>query len=162
LTRAYGRAPRGERVVGYVSQRHWRATTMMTALTLTGQLAPLVYEGGTDLSVMLTYVESQLGPQLRPGDIVALDRLAAHKSPQLIAAVEARGAQVWLLPPYSPDLNPVELLWAKVKTYLRKLLRQPESAARPLWELIGDALRTVTAQDARGWFAHCGYRTTQT
>jgi transposase len=162
LTRAYGRAPRGQRVVEYRSQRHWRALTMLSVLRCDGTTATLTYEGGTDVPVMLAYVERQLAPLLRPGDIVALDRLAAHKSSRVVAAIEATGAQVWLLPPYSPDFNPIELMWAKVKAYLRKALRQAGEAARPLWELIGEALRTITAEDAAGWFGHCGYRITQT
>ena len=162
LTRAYGRAPRGERVVGYVPRRHWQATTRLTALAHDGTTVPLVYAGGTDVPLMRAYVEQQLAAVLRPGDIVALDRLAAHKSPRVVAAIEAAGAEVWLLPPYSPDFNPVELLWAKVKAYLRQAFRDVAQVARPLWQLIGEALRTITPEDAAGWFAHCGYRITQT
>jgi transposase len=162
LTRAYGRAGRGQRVVDYVSQRHWQATTMRSVLGYEGTTATMTYEGGTDLEVMLTYVEHQLTPLLKPGDIVALDRLAAHPSPKVVSAIEATGAAVWLLPPYSPDFNPIELMWAKIKAYLRKVLRTAEGASRPLWQWIGDALRTITKEDAVGWFGHCGYRITQT
>lgn len=159
LTRMYGRAPRGERVVGYVPHRHWQATTMLGVLRHDGTRACATYEGGTDLAVMQTYIECQLRLLIHPGDIVVLDRLAAHKSPKVVAAIEALGAEVWLLPPYSPDLNPIEKLWSKVKAFLRKMLRQTEAT---LGDLITKAFETITPSDAENWFAHCGYRNTQT
>lgn len=159
LTRLYGRAARGERVVGYVPQRHWQATTMLGVLRHDGTTAVMTYEGGTDLAVMQTFIGWQLGPLVRPGDIVVMDRLAAHRSPTTVAAIEALGAEVWLLPPYSPDFNPIEKLWSKVKAFLRKTLGE---AKETLDELIGQAFATITASDADHWFAHCGYRNTQT
>jgi transposase InsO family protein len=159
LTRLYGRAPRGERVVGYVPHRCWQATTMMGLLRHDGTTAVMTYEGGTDLAVMQAFIGWQLRPVVRPGDIVVMDRLAAHRSPTTVAAIEALGAEVWLLPPYSPDFNPIEKLWSKVKAFLRKTLGE---AKETLDELIGQAFATITASDADHWFAHCGYRNTQT
>lgn len=159
LTRLYGRAPRGERVVGSVPHRCWQATTMMGLLRHDGTTSVMTYEGGTDLAVMQAFIGWQLQPVVRPGDIVVMDRLAAHQSPTTVAAMEALGAEVWLLPPYSPDFNPIEKLWSKVKAFLRKMLQTAEAT---LDELIGQAFATITASDADNWFAHCGYRNTQT
>ena len=99
-----------------------------------------------------------MGPALGPGDIVVLDRLSSHLDPQVIAALEAPGAEVWHLPPYSHDLNPIEQMWSKVKAYLRKVKPRDMEA---LLAAIAEALRSVTTQDAANWFAHCGYPTTR-
>ena len=158
MTRAYGRASRGERVVDHVPAGTYHATTMMGALRLDGTVAAMVYEGGTDVPVMQTFAETELRRILRPGDIVVMDNLSAHKDPEVIAAVEQAGASVWHLPPYSPDFNPIEQMWSKVKEILRSLEAR---TAEALLDAIGVALRAVTATDAHGWFAHCGYRNTE-
>jgi transposase len=118
----------------------------------------MVYEGGTDVPVMQAFAETELRRVLRPGDIVVLDNLNAHKDPEVIAAIERAGATVWHLPPYSPDFNPIEQMWSKVKSILRSLKAR---TAEALLDAIGVALRAVTAADAQGWFAHCGYRNTE-
>ena len=158
MTRAYGRAPRGERVVDHVPAGKYHSTTMMGAVRLDGTVAALVYEGGTDVPVMQTFAETELLRVLRPGDIVVMDNLNAHKDPGVIATIELAGASVWHLPPYSPDFNPIEQMWSKVKSILRSLKAR---TAEALLEAIGVALRAVTAADAHGWFAHCGYRNTE-
>lgn len=154
LTRLYGRAAPGERVVeatpGY-SGPHY---TTIAALSLQGVCAPFVFKGSTDGPAFETYVEFLLAPKLRRGDIVVMDNLSSHKHDVIRTLIEARGATVEYLPPYSPDLNPIEKCWSKVKTWLRK------AKARTFDELIAalaDALHAVSKQDAAAWFAHCGY-----
>ncbi len=158
MTRAYGRAPRGERVVDHVPAGKCHSTTMMGAVRLDGTAAAMVYEGGTDVPVMPTFAEAELRRILRPGDIVVMDNLNAHRDPEVIAAIELAGASAWPLPPYSPDFNPIEQMWSKVKSILRSL--KARTAEAPL-DAIGVALRAVTAADAQGWFALCGYRNTE-
>ena len=127
---------------------------MISALRIDGNTADMIIESATDTNVFLAYVQNILVPWLKPHDIVVMDNLAPHKRPAIIAAIVATGAQVWFLPPYSPDLNPIEKMWSKVKAYLRKVKARTREQ---LWDAIGDALKTVTASDARGWFSSCGY-----
>jgi transposase len=154
LTRLYGRAAPGVRVVegtpGY-SGPHY---TAVAALNLHGVQAPWVLEGGMNGPAFEAYVQHVLGPQLRRGDFVILDNLAPHKHAVIRQLLEARGAQLEFLPPYSPDLNPIEQCWSKVKQALRaaKARTFPE-----LVEALARALRAVSRQDAAAWFAHCGY-----
>lgn len=157
MARLYGRAPRGQRVVDYVPDGRWESTTMLAALSCAGSCAALTYEGGTDTMTMLTFAEEVLAPTLGPGTIVVMDNLSSHKDPRVIAALEATGAEVWFLPRYSPDLNPIEHMWSKVKACLRKAAARTTEA---LIAAIGQALRAVTGQDAVNWFAHCGYPNT--
>jgi transposase len=154
LTRLYGRAAPGQRVVeatpGY-SGPHY---TTIAALSLRGVCAPFVFKGNTDGPAFETYVEFLLAPKLRRGDIVVMDNLSSHKHDVIRTLIEARGATVEYLPPYSPDLNPIEKCWSKVKAWLRN------AKARTFDELIdalADALRAVSKSDAAAWFAHCGY-----
>lgn len=158
LTRLYGRALRGQRVREYVPDGRWQSLTLMGTLGFQGDTTAFAYDGGTDVLALLTYVEAILGPALGPGDIVVLDRLSSHLDPQVITAIEATGAEVWHLPPYSHDLNPIEQMWSKVKAYLRKVKPRDTEA---LLAAIAEALKSVTAQDAADWFVHCGYPTTQ-
>jgi transposase len=155
MTRTHGRAPRGERVVDHVPAGKYHATTMLGAVRLDGTVAAMVYEGGTDVPVMQTFAATELRRILRRGDIVVMDNLSAHKDPEVIAAIQRSGASVWHLPPYSPDFNPIEPMWSKVKEILRSIKAR---TAEALLEAIGVALRAVTPTDAQGWFAHCGYR----
>lgn len=157
LTRLYGRAPRGERLYDAVPQAHWRMTTLVAAARRTGVAAPLVFEGATDEAAFRTYVAEVLVPTLRPGDIVVLDNLAAHRVPWVARRLRRAGVGVWYLPPYSPEYNPIERLWAKVKAYLRKVKAR---ATDLLWQAIGDALATVTPEDCSNCFTHCGYPAT--
>jgi len=108
---------------------------------------------------MQTFVEHELVPTLTPNDILVMDNLSSHHDPQVVAAVEATGARVWFLPRYSPDYNPIEEMWSKVKSRLKKIAARTEEA---LIHAIGEALQSVTPQDAMGWFTHCGYPSTQT
>ena len=154
LTRLYGRAAPGERVVeatpGY-SGPHY---TVIAALSLQGVSAPFVFEGNTNAPAFETYVAALLVPQLRPKDIVILDNLSAHKTDVIRTLIEACGATVEFLPPYSPDLNPIEKCWSKVKAWLRKAKARTFDA---LVDALADALRAVSKKDAAAWFAHCGY-----
>jgi transposase len=158
MTRRYGRAVRGERVVDYVPAGKYHSTTMLGALRRDATIAAMVYEGGTDVSVMRTFAEGELRRILRPGDIVVMDNLKAHKDVSVAAAIESAGAIACYLPPYSPDLNPIESMWSKVKEILRSLKAR---TAEALVDAIGVALRSVTTTDAEGWFAHCGYGNTE-
>jgi transposase len=158
MTRRYGRAPRGERVVDHVPAGKYHSTTVMGALRQDGTIAAMVYEGGTDVSVMRAFAEGDLQRILRPRDIVVMDNLSAHKDAGVIEAIESAGAIVCFLPPYSPDLNPIEAMWSKVKEILRSLKAR---TAEALLDAIGVALRAVTTTDAEGWFAHCGYGNTE-
>lgn len=127
---------------------------MVAAVGLDGLHAPFVIEGPVDAEVFSAYVQQLLVPTLRPGDIVVMDNLSPHKAAGIREAIEATGAQLWYLPPYSPDLNPIEQLWSKIKEHLRKI------AARTLDSLadaIGRALQTITLDDVLAWFRHCGY-----
>jgi transposase len=154
MTRRFGRAPRGERVIGTVPQNYGTNLTMMAALSLHGIDAVMTIEGATDAEVFHAYAEQVLGPTLRPGDIVVLDNLSAHKIATIRTVIEGRGARLFYLPPYSPDLAPIERAWSKIKTYLRAA----KARSREALELaIQHALTTITAADAHGWFTHCGY-----
>ncbi len=154
MTRLYGRCFGGQRVVDATPHGHWCTTTMISALRFDGQTTDMVVEGATDGDVFRTYVERVLVPTLHGGDIVVMDNLAPHKMAAVVAAIETTGAQVWFLPPYSPDLNPIEQMWSKVKAYLRKVKARTKEL---LWQAIGEALRSITPADALGWFRACGY-----
>lgn len=154
MTRLRGRAPKGQRLHAHAPQGHWRTTTMIGALRVDGSTACLTIEGATDTDVFRTYVEEILLPSLRPGDTVIMDNLSPHKSEPTLERMAQAGVQVLFLPAYSPDLNPIEKMWSKLKAYLR----QTEARTREeLEQAIAAALKTVTAQDARNWFASCGY-----
>ena len=158
MTRRYGRAPRGQRVVDHVPAGKDPATTMLGALRRDGTVAAMVDEGGTDVAVMRAFAEGELRRILRPRDIVVMDNLAAHKDSAVIAAIESAGAIVCYLPPYSPDLNPIAAMGSKVKEILRSIKARTADA---LIDAIGTALRAVTTTDAEGWFAHSGYGNTE-
>lgn len=154
LTRLRGRAPRGQRLLCHAPHGHWRTTTIIGAVRLDGTTACMTIEGATDTAVFYAYVREILAPSLRPGDIVVMDNLTPHKHEATLALITAAGATVRFLPAYSPDLNPIEMMWSKVKA----LLRQAEARTHPdLLAAIGAALRAVTAENAQGWFAACGY-----
>jgi transposase len=159
MARTHGRAPRGRRVVAAVPHGHWKVVTLTAALRLDGVGGCLAFVGATDAMAFETYAERVLAPTLRPGDIVVMDNLSSHKRPPPIAAIEAAGAEVRFLPPYSPDLNPIEKMFSKLKAHLRSAKARTIEA---LHEAIGDGLRKVTAGDAAGWLASCGYRHGQT
>jgi transposase len=155
MTRLYGRAPAGERVVGRVPHGHWKTTTMISAVRLDGPCACATLDGPVDADTFLAYVTLVLVPALRPGDVVVLDNLAAHKAAGVADAVNAAGATVLYLPPYSPDLNPIERVFSKVKAFLRFAAARTKET---LWDAIAFALDTVTPDDCRNVFLSCGYR----
>jgi transposase len=155
MTRRYGRAPKGQRVPGAVPFGHWEVTTLMGALALDGVRASFSVDAATDADIFRVFVEHVLKPALRPGDVVIWDNLSAHKSPELSAILTAAGAQLLRLPPYSPDFNPIEQCWSKVKEFLRSAQARTTAA---LEIAIAQAFAAVTAGDAQGWFQHCGYR----
>ncbi len=154
LTRLYGRAPRGERALGSAPQNYGPNVTMLGALSCTGIEAVMTVEGATDADVFRAYVQEVLGPTLREGDTVVADNLSAHKAAGVQEAIAVTGARLLYLPPYSPDLNPIEQCWSKVKTSLRAAKARTREA---LDAAVTYALATVTEADARAWFAHCGY-----
>jgi len=154
MTRLRGRAPRGQRVHAKRPQGHWNTTTIIGSMRLDGSTACATIEGATDAEVFELYVRSVLAPTLRPGDILVLDNLSPHKSQPALSLIAQAGAEVRFLPAYSPDLNPIENMWSKVKASLRAAEARTQAA---LVEAIGSALRSVTRQDAMNWFAHCGY-----
>jgi transposase len=154
MTRFYGRAPRGVRVVGTVPQNYGANVTMLAALGRHGVEAVMTIDGATDAEVFRVYVEQVLGPTLRPGDIVIMDNLRAHKVAGIREAIEQAGAQLLYLPPYSPDRSPIERCWSKLKTALRKAKARTRGA---LDHAIAQALASITISDARSWFHHCGY-----
>ena len=154
MTRLYARAFGGQRAVDKVPHGHWSTTTMISALRLDGSTADMVLEGATDGDAFLVYVRQVLAPTLKNGDIVVMDNLRAHKVTSVIETIQATGAKLWFLPPYSPDFNPIEKMWSKIKAYLRKVKARTKEE---LWQAIGTALKTITASDALGWFESCGY-----
>ncbi len=154
MTRLRGRAPKGERVIDEAPHGHWSTTTMISSIRSDGSTACMTTEGSTTAEVFRTYVEHFLLPTLKRGDIVILDNLSSHKDKRVIQLIEGSGAHVWFLPPYSPDFNPIEKMWSKVKAILRRTKARTRDA---LFEAIGLALRSVTADDAKGWFTSCHY-----
>lgn len=154
LTRLCGRAPKGQRVHAKTPQGHWNTTTMLGALRLDGSTACMTIEGAADTEVFQAYVRHVLCPTLRPGDVVIMDNLSPHKSEPTLSLITDAGAHILFLPAYSPDLNPIEKMWSKVKNFLRSAEARTETA---LIEAIAAALMTITPQDAINWFACCGY-----
>jgi transposase len=152
MTPAYGRAPRGERVVGK-APASWESVTVIAAVGLDGVRAPLAVPGSSDAATFLTYVEEVLAPALRPGDVVVFDNLASHFAPGVAEVIGRAGATVLPLPPYSPDYTPIEEMFSKVKEFLRRVAARARGA---LYDAIGEALRQVTPQDILGWFRHAG------
>lgn len=157
MVRRYGRSPRGRRALGRQPFGHWKTTTFTAALRCDGLTAPFVLDGPMNREAFLVYVDKVLAPTLRPGDIVVMDNLPAHKGDQVRALIEARDARLMFLPPYSPDLNPIELAFAKFKTLLRSAA---ETTVSGLWSRIGDVLKAFTAQECANYFRHDGYAST--
>ena len=154
MTRLRGRAERGLRVHSSAPLGHWKTTTMISAVRRDGSTACMAVDAATDTEVFRTYVEQVLCPWLQPGDLVVMDNLSPHKSEPTLLLIKAAGADVLFLPAYSPDLNPIEKMWSKVKQALRSSeARDQESLIRA----IGLALASVTPHDAMNWFASCGY-----
>jgi transposase len=157
LLRRYGRSPRGTRLHDHTPCSHWQTHTVIAGLRVDGLTAPAVFDGPIDTATFRAYVEQVLVPALRPGDVIVLDNLAVHKQPEIRAAIEAAGAHVRFLPPYSPDFNPIEQAFAKLKAFLR--------AARPrtfdhVCELIATAIGLFTPTECANYVRHSGYLVT--
>ncbi|MEM9766091.1 MAG: IS630 family transposase [Pseudomonadota bacterium] len=154
MTRLRGRAPRGERLRAPIPHGHWRTTTFVAGLRLTGIDAPMVIDGAINGVSFLAYVRKVLVPALRPGDVVIMDNLGSHKGPAVREAIEAAGAGLLFLPPYSADFNPIENAFAKLKALLRKAAARTRDA---LWDAVGRALDAFTADECRNYFTAAGY-----
>jgi transposase len=154
MTRRSGRAPRGQRLVAAVPHGHWKTSTFVAGLRTGGLTAPLVVDGAINGDIFRAYVEQVLAPTLKPGDIVILDNLSSHKVAGVREAIEAKGASIIYLPPYSPDLNPIEQAFAKLKALLRKAAAR--TIAR-LWNAIGDMLGKFTPQQCTNYLINAGY-----
>jgi len=154
MTRHYGRAARGERVRDRIPNGRWQTTTLIAAIGRNGPQAPWIIEGAMDGVAFAVWCKQVLAPTLEPGDIVIMDNLSVHKNAQARAAIQAAGAEVWDLPPYSPDLNPIEKMWSKVKAILRKEKARDYQA---LCSAVATAFEKITRDDTTNWFASCGY-----
>ena len=154
MARTHGRAPRGERLRAAVPHGHWLTTTFVAGLRNTGMVAPMVLDGPINGSLFQDYVEQVLVPELRPGDIVVMDNLGSHKGAGVRAAIEAAGASLPYLPPYSPDFNPIEQAFAKLKAMLRKAA---ERTLDDLWRSIGRIIDTFTPTECANYFTAAGY-----
>jgi transposase len=154
MARTHGRAPRGERLRMGVPFGHWKTTTLVAGLRLSGIVAPMVLDGPINQRAFEAYVEQILVPELKPGDIVVMDNLSSHKSPAVRTAIEAAGAELRFLPPYSPDFNPIEKAFAKLKALLRKAA---ERTVDGLWRTIGALIDLFTPAECANFFTAAGY-----
>lgn len=154
MARRYGRCRRGQRLRSAVPHGHWKTTTFIAGLRLTGIVAPMVLDGPINGRSFQTYVDRVLVPDLRPGDIVIMDNLGSHKGPGVQAAIEAAGATVRYLPPYSPDFNPIEKAFSKLKAHLRKAAERTRDA---LWDRIGTLIDQITPTECANFFTAAGY-----
>ena len=157
MCRTHARGPRGQRVVCKKPHGHWKVLSTIAALTAGGVLGYGSFDGATDTETFVTFVRDGLVPHLKPGQVVVLDNLSAHKSPLVDELIESAGARVLRLPPYSPDFNPIEMAISKIKSVLRKLARR---TVETLLAAIDQAVTSVTAEDALGFIRHCGYADT--
>jgi transposase len=154
MTRLYGRARRGQRASGAVPKNYGQSVTLIGAIDENGLLATLSFRGATDTAAMKVYVSEILLPALHPGDCVVRDNLAVHKTRAVRKLFAEAGIELLFLPPYSPDLNPIEMCWSKLKTYLRSVRARTYET---LSDAMSAAIKLITATDARNWMRHCGY-----
>lgn len=154
LTRLYARALGGRRTTEAVPRNYGASTSMIATLGIDGVAAPMLIEGSVDTLVFNAYCEEVLRPTLKSGDIIVLDNLRAHRASRIEEIAAGCGARVVWLPPYSPDFSPIELMWSKVKAYLKKIKARTQAE---LEKAIALALQTVMLSDCRNWFRHCGY-----
>lgn len=154
MTRLYGWGPTDQRVVDAVPHGHWKTTTFVAAVRLDGLFAPMVVDGAINGELFLKYIRQELAPQLRSGDILVMDNLPTHKVRGVIEAVAERDARLLFLPPYSPDLNPIEMVFSKIKNELR---RRKLRTVEALWEAFGESLDWVTTMETQNYFTHAGY-----
>lgn len=153
MTRRYGRGKSGERVRDVAPQGHWNTTTLVAGVNRRGAVAPMVLDGPMDRVSFECYVEQLLIPEIAPGSVVVVDNLSAHKSPRIAALLHEANCELRYLPPYSPDFNPIEQMWSKVKNHLNGAKARTQQGLR---HAIAKALSQVTASDAEGFFLHCG------
>jgi transposase len=158
MQRTHGRAAPGQRVVSKVPHGHWKILSTIAAMSVDGIIASGSFDGATDTELFVTFVRLALVPMLKRGQVVVLDNLPAHKSPEVDRLIESAGARVLRLPPYSPDMNPIEMAISKIKTVLRKLACRSVSG---LMDGIGEALGSIRRSDALSYIVHCGYATTR-
>lgn len=154
MARRYGRAPRGERCRAPVPHGHWKTTTFVGALRLDGMTAPMILDGPMHGQAFIAYVEQVLIPTLNPGDVVVMDNLPAHKPVAVREAIEAAGAELLYLPPYSPDFNPIEMAFSKLKAFLKKIAAR---TVDDLWDAIAEAVDIFTPDECENYFAAAGY-----
>lgn len=157
LTRLYARAVGGERTTEAVPRNYGASTSMISTMGIAGAEATMLIEGSVDTLVFNAYCREVLRPTLKRGDVIVLDNLGAHRASQIAEITAECGATVLWLPPYSPDFSPIELMWSKVKTYLKAVKARTQDE---LEEAITAALKTITATDCLNWFRHCGYQVT--
>lgn len=155
MTRLRGRAPRGDRLIDQSPHGHWKTTTLIAALGIEGMRCSTVVDGAANADVFEAFIEHVLVPELQPGDIVVMDNLSSHKRARTRELIESAGTQLLYLPPYSPDLNPIEMIFSKVKQLLRSLACRTREA---LWNAMQSVLDAVTPTDAINCYRHCGYR----
>ena len=154
MTRLRGRAPRGQRLIDKTPHGHWKTTTLIAALGMSGMRCSTVVDGAVNGDVFEAFVEQVLVPELQSGDVVIMDNLSSHKRQRIRELIEGIGVRLVFLPPYSPDLNPIELIFAKVKQLLRSLACRTRDA---LWKAMQSVLDQVTPSDAANCYEHCGY-----
>lgn len=154
MIRRYGWGHRSQRVVCDVPFGHWKTTTFLAGLTAQGFIAPLVVDGAMNGDLFLAYIQQQLTSELKRGDIVIMDNLSSHKRAGVREAIESAGADLYYLPPYSPDFNPIELAFSKLKTLMRKIA--PRSVT-DLWKCIPEVLECFSSRECQNYFKHCGY-----
>ena len=154
MTRLYGRAVSNERLVDYTPDVRFERTTVLSSVRANGEMVPLIFDGSLNGDIFKEYIAQCLAPTLKAGDIVIMDNLSSHKVEGVTAPIIAAGATLLYLPPYSPDFNPIELMWSKIKAYLRKMKARTKEA---LEEVLAEALDSITLSDIRAWFDEHGY-----
>lgn len=154
MTRLRGRAPKGERLLAKIPHGHWKTTTLIAALDAEGVRCSTVVDGAVNGDIFEAFIEQVLVPQLHPGDVVVMDNLSSHKRSRTHELIESAGAELVFLPPYSPDLNPIEMVFSKIKQVLRSLACRTKDQ---LWHAMQSVLDQITPTDATNCFRHCGY-----
>ncbi len=154
MTRLYGRAYKGNRCYDKAPDGRWKTVTVLSSIRLDGTTESLMFEGAVDRKMFEAYIKHTLSPKLRPGDIVILDNLSSHKSKTAKETIRSKGAEYIFLPAYSPDFNPIEKMWSKIKQLLRGLKARTHEE---LYAVVAKALSMITQNDAQGWFESCGY-----
>lgn len=154
MTRLYARAPKGERIIDYTPDMRFESTSILSSVRLSGDCVPLVFEGALNGDIFKAYIKELLVPSLKASDIVIMDNLTSHKVSGIEEELKKAGVKVVYLPPYSPDLNPIEQMWSKIKEYLRKAKARTTEV---LFDAIKSAFEQITTSDILGWFSNCGY-----